>query len=488
MIRILKDILYKVSLNSVSGSTDVKINGIFFDSRLVGEGSLFVATYGTLSDGHQFIDKSIEKGAVAVICQTMPAELKPGITYVQVLNSSTALGIIASNYYGNPSSKLKLVGVTGTNGKTTTVTLLHKLFMNMGYHTGMLSTVENKINEEIIPSTHTTPDAVSLNHFLSKMIESGCTHCFMEVSSHAVVQHRISGLQFKGGVFTNITHDHLDYHKTFDEYIKAKKGFFDALGSDAFALVNADDKRGMVMLQNTKANKNTFALKTMADFKAKIITNSFNGLEMDVEGKQVWFKLIGSFNAYNLMGVYGTAVLLGEDKDETLTQLSNMDSARGRFERIVSKSGITAIVDYAHTPDAVENVLETIKESKQGKEQVITVIGCGGNRDATKRPLMADIATKLSDRVILTSDNPRDEEPQSIIEQMEQGVSITNKKKTLSILDRKEAIKTACMLAKEGDIILIAGKGHEDYQEIKGVKHHFDDKEVVKELFEILGK
>jgi UDP-N-acetylmuramoyl-L-alanyl-D-glutamate--2,6-diaminopimelate ligase len=488
MIRILKDILYKVSLNSVSGSTDVKINGIFFDSRLVGEGSLFVATSGTQSDGHQFIDKSIEKGAVAVICQAMPAVLKPGITYVQVLDSSMALGIIASNYYGNPSSKLKLVGVTGTNGKTTTVTLLHKLFMNMGYRTGMLSTVENKINEEIIPSTHTTPDAVSLNHFLSKMVESGCTHCFMEVSSHAVVQHRISGLHFKGGVFTNITHDHLDYHKTFDEYIKAKKGFFDALGSDAFALVNADDKRGMVMLQNTKANRNTFALKTMADFKAKIITNSFSGLEMDVDGKQVWFKLIGNFNAYNLMGVYGAAVLLGEDKDETLTQLSNLDSARGRFERIVSKSGITAIIDYAHTPDAVENVLETIKDSKQGKEQVITVIGCGGNRDATKRPLMADIATKLSDRVILTSDNPRDEEPQAIIEQMEKGVSITNKKKTLSILDRKEAIKTACMLAKEGDIILIAGKGHEDYQEIKGVKHHFDDKETVKELFEVLGK
>ncbi len=488
MIRVLKDILYKVSLNSVSGNTDREINGIFFDSRLVGEGSLFVATTGTQSDGHQFIDKSIEKGAVAIVCQVMPATLKPGITYVQVVNSSAALGIMASNYYGNPSSKLKLVGVTGTNGKTTTVTLLHRLFLNLGYNTGMLSTVENKINEEVIPSTHTTPDAVSLNHFLSKMVESGCTHCFMEVSSHSVVQHRITGLNFKGAVFTNITHDHLDYHKTFDEYIKAKKGFFDMLGSDAFALVNGDDKRGLVMMQNTKAKKNTFALKTIADFKAKLMTNSFTGLEMDVDGQQVWFKLIGSFNAYNLLGVYATALLLGEEKEETLTQLSNLDSARGRFETIVSKSGITAIVDYAHTPDAVQNVLDTINDLKQGKEQIITVIGCGGNRDATKRPFMADIATRLSDRVILTSDNPRNEDPQEIIDQMEAGISITNKKKSLSILDRKEAIKTACLLAREGDIILIAGKGHEDYQEIKGVKHHFDDKEAIKELFEILGK
>lgn len=488
MIRVLKDILYKVSLYSVSGATDREINGIFFDSRLVGEGSLFIATIGTQSDGHQFVDKAIEKGAVAIVCQVMPAVLKPGITYVQVVNSSAALGIMASNYYGNPSSKLKLVGVTGTNGKTTTVTLLHSLFISLGYHTGMLSTVENKINQEVIPSTHTTPDAVSLNHFLSKMVESGCTHCFMEVSSHAVVQHRINGLNFAGAIFTNITHDHLDYHKTFDEYIKAKKGFFDILGSDSFALVNGDDKRGLVMMQNTKAKRNTFALKTMADFKAKLLTNSFTGLEMDVEGKQVWFKLIGSFNAYNLLGVYATAVLLGEDRDEILTQLSNIDSARGRFEQIISKSGITAIVDYAHTPDAVQNVLETINDLRQGKEQVITVLGCGGNRDATKRPFMADIATRMSDRVILTSDNPRDEDPQSIIDQMEQGVSITNKKKSLSILDRKEAIKTACLLAKEGDIILIAGKGHEDYQEIKGVKHHFDDKETVKQLFEVLGK
>lgn len=488
MIRILKDILYKVSLNSVSGSTDLEINGIFFDSRLVGEGSLFVATVGVQSDGHQFINKSIEKGAVAVVCQVMPDELKTGITYIQVVDSSIALGVLASNYYGNPSAKLKLVGVTGTNGKTTTVTLLHKLFIKLGYNTGMLSTVENKINEEVIPSTHTTPDAVSLNHFLSKMVESGCTHCFMEVSSHSIVQHRIAGLNFKGAVFTNISHDHLDYHKTFDEYIKAKKGFFDILSAEAFALVNVDDKRGTVMLQNTKAKKNTFALKAMADYKAKVLSDSFSGLEMDVEGIQVWFKLVGSFNAYNLIGVYATALLLGEEKDEVLTQLSSLDSARGRFERIVSKTGIIAIVDYAHTPDAVDNVLQTINESKQGKEQVITVIGCGGNRDATKRPLMAEIATRLSDRVILTSDNPRDEEPQAILDEMEKGVSITNKKKTLTIIDRREAIKTACVLANQGDIILIAGKGHEDYQEIKGVKHHFDDKETIRELFEVLGK
>ncbi len=488
MIRILKDILYKVSLYSVSGSTDIEINGIFFDSRLVGKGSLFVATVGTQADGHLYIEKSIERGAIAVVCEVMPATLKAGITYIQVVNSSAALGIIASNYYGNPSSRLKLIGVTGTNGKTTTVTLLHRLFLNLGYNTGMLSTVENRINEDVIPSTHTTPDAVSLNHFLSKMVESGCTHCFMEVSSHAIVQQRINGLNFKGALFTNITHDHLDYHKTFDEYIKAKKGFFDMLGADAFALVNGDDKRGLVMMQNTKARKNTFALKTIADFKAKLITNSFSGLEMEIDHKQVWFRLIGSFNAYNLLGVYATAVLLGEDRDEVLTQLSNIDSAKGRFERIVSQSGVTAIVDYAHTPDAVQNVLDTINDLKQGKEQVITVIGCGGNRDAAKRPVMADIATRLSDRVILTSDNPRDEDPQAIIEQMESGISITNKKKSISILDRKEAIKTACLLAKEGDIILIAGKGHENYQEIKGVKHHFDDKEAIKELFDILGK
>jgi UDP-N-acetylmuramoyl-L-alanyl-D-glutamate--2,6-diaminopimelate ligase len=488
MNRILKDILYKVSLNSVSGTTDIKINGMFFDSRLVGDGSLFVATVGTQSDGHQYIDKAIEKGAAAIVCQTMPENLKPGVTYVQVLNSSAALGIMAANYYGNPSSKLNLVGVTGTNGKTTSVTLLHRLFINLGYRVGMLSTVENKINDEVIPSTHTTPDAISLNHLLSKMVEAGCTHCFMEVSSHALVQHRVHGLQFKGAVFTNITHDHLDYHKTFDEYIKAKKLFFDMLSADAFALVNSDDKRGMVMLQNTKARKKTYALKTMADYKARLISNSFSGLEMDIEGMQVWFKLIGSFNAYNLLGVYATALLLGEERDEVLTQLSNLDSARGRFERIISQSGITVIVDYAHTPDALDNVLATINDLKQGKEQVITVVGCGGNRDAAKRPLMADIACKLSDRVILTSDNPRDEDPQAIIDQMEQGVTISNKKKVLSIVDRREAIKTACLLAKEEDIILIAGKGHEDYQEIKGVKQHFDDKEIVKELLELLKK
>lgn len=488
MNRLLKNILYKVSLKSVSGITDLEINGIFFDSRLVGKGSIFIATIGTQSDGHQFIDKAIEKGAIAIVCQLMPGVLKHGITYIQVTDSTVALGIMASNYYSNPSAQLKLVGVTGTNGKTTTVTLLHKLFVQLGYRVGMLSTVENKINEEVLPSTHTTPDAVSLNHYLYQMLESGCTHCFMEVSSHAIVQHRISGLTFKGAIFTNISHDHLDYHKTFSEYIKAKKGFFDVLGAEAFSLVNSDDKNGSIMVQNSKARKYTFSLKSMSDFKAKIISDSFSGLEMDIDNQQVWFKLVGSFNAYNLMGVYGTSILLGEEREEVLTQLSNLDSAKGRFEKIISTTGIIVIVDYAHTPDALENVLQTINESKLGKEELITVIGCGGNRDVEKRPIMAAIAVKHSNRIILTSDNPRDEEPQSILEQMEKGISITNKKKALSILDRREAIKTACVLANSGDIILIAGKGHENYQEIKGVKHPFDDKEVVLNILELLGK
>lgn len=487
-MKIFKDILYKVSLFSVSGSTDIEIGDIQFDSRLVGKGSLFVATVGTHADGHKYIDTAIEKGAVAIVCQTMPSELKKGVTYVQVINSSNALGIIAANYYNNPSQKLKLVGVTGTNGKTTTVTLLHQLFRRLGYNTGMLSTVENKINDDVIPSTHTTPDALALNYLLSKMIEAGCSHCFMEVSSHAVVQQRIAGLNFAGGLFTNITHDHLDYHVTFDEYIKAKKLFFDNLGSTAFALVNADDKRGNVMLQNTKAERYTFGLRTMTDYKGKVLANSFNGLQMEIDNRDVWFRLVGSFNAYNLLGVYATAHLLGEEKEAVLMELSNLEAARGRFDRVVSTNGVTAIIDYAHTPDALQNVLETIVDLRQNNEQIITIIGCGGNRDSAKRPVMADIACKFSDKIILTSDNPRDEDPQEIIRQMEAGVTITNQKKTLSILDRKEAIKTACLIAKPGDIILVAGKGHENYQEIKGVKHHFDDKEVIQELFELLGK
>jgi UDP-N-acetylmuramoyl-L-alanyl-D-glutamate--2,6-diaminopimelate ligase len=484
----LRDILYKVSIVSVAGDTDIEIGGIAFDSRLVVASSLFIAVKGTQADGHAFIETSVAAGATAVVCEIFPEKLIAGITYVQVTNSEQALGIIASNYFDNPSAKLNLVGVTGTNGKTTTVTLLHRLFLALGYNAGMLSTVENKINEEVIPSTHTTPDAIRLNELLDRMARKGCNYCFMEVSSHAIVQQRISGLVFQGAIFTNITHDHLDYHKTFDEYIRAKKLFFDGLSPEAFALVNSDDKRGLVMLQNTRAHKNTFALKSAATFKAKMKANTFHGLELEIDHKEVWFKQIGSFNAYNLLGVYAAAVLLGEDKEEVLTQLSNIDSARGRFEQLMSTSKITGIVDYAHTPDALKNVLDTIVDLRKGNEKIITVIGCGGNRDAAKRPVMADIACKLSDRVILTSDNPRNEEPQDILAQMEQGVAITDRRKVLSILDRKEAIKTACSLANPGDIILVAGKVHETYHEIKGTKFPFDDKEILKEAFELLGK
>lgn len=487
-MKIVKDILYKVPITSVSGSTDREVSGIAFDSRQVKASFLFIAIKGTQSDGHQFINASIKSGAAAVVCEVFPEALTEGVTYIQVADSNLALGIIASNYSGNPSSRLKLVGVTGTNGKTTTVTLLQRLFIALGYNTGLLSTVENRINAAVIPSTHTTPDAIQLNALLQQMVNQGCTHCFMEVSSHAIVQHRIAGLKFDGAVFTNITHDHLDYHKTFDEYIKAKKLFFDGLNSDAFALVNADDKRGMVMLQNTKAAKNTFALKSVATFKAKMKANTFHGLELEIDSKEIWFKQIGSFNAYNLLGVYATAVLLGEEKEEVLTQLSNIESARGRFEQVISPAQVTGIIDYAHTPDALKNVLDTIVDLRKGNEKIITVIGCGGNRDAAKRPIMADIACKLSDKVILTSDNPRNEEPQDILSQMEKGVSITDRKKVMSILDRREAIKTACNLANAGDIILVAGKGHETYQEIKGVKHPFDDKEILKETFELLSK
>lgn len=485
---LLKDILYKVSLVSVSGNTNTDIHSICFDSRAVKSGAVFVATRGTLADGHQFIDMAIEKGATAVVCEVMPVSLIENIVYVQVKDSSEALGVMASNFYGTPSSSMKLVGVTGTNGKTTTVTLLHSLFRKLGYNAGLLSTVENKINGEVIPSTHTTPDAVSLNELLRTMVDKGCTHCFMEVSSHAIVQSRIAGLNFTGAIFTNITHDHLDYHITFEEYIKAKKLFFDGLSSSAFALVNTDDKRGQVMLQNTKAQKYSFALKSMADFKAKVKSNTFQGLELEIDNKDIWFKLIGSFNAYNLTAVYGASVLLEEDKEEVLTQLSDISPARGRFEQLLSEGQITAIIDYAHTPDALKSVLETINALRQGDEKLITVVGCGGNRDATKRPLMADIACKASDKVILTSDNPRNEEPEAILQDMQKGVSILDMKKTLTIVDRKEAIKTACALANPKDIILIAGKGHETYQEIKGIKYPFDDKQIIKDIFQLLQK
>lgn len=483
----LKDILYKVSLTSSFGNMNEEVKGICFDSRKAQPGFLFVAVKGTLSDGHQFIPKAIDLGAHIIVCEKLPDAVNEKLTYVTVKNSAHALGIIASNYYGNPSEKLKLVGVTGTNGKTTTVTLLYQLFSRMNYKAGMVSTVENKIVNDVIPSTHTTPDPIQLNELLKKMLEAGCSHAFMEVSSHAVDQERIAGIKFTGALFTNITHDHLDYHKTFENYIKAKKKFFDELNSDAFALVNADDKRGMVMLQNTKAKKYSFALKKMVDFKGKIITNSIEGLELDIAGKSVWFKMIGDFNAYNLLGVYGAAVLLGEESDNVLTHLSSLKGAPGRFELVVPGSKFTAIVDYAHTPDALKNVLETIAQFRTGTEQVITVVGCGGNRDKTKRPLMASIACKLSNKVVLTSDNPRDEDPMAIIQEMQTGILPTEARKTLVIADREEAIKTACMMAKERDIVLIAGKGHETYQEIKGVKHPFDDREVVKRMLKMFS-
>ncbi|MEZ4946383.1 MAG: UDP-N-acetylmuramoyl-L-alanyl-D-glutamate--2,6-diaminopimelate ligase [Cyclobacteriaceae bacterium] len=483
----LKDILYKVNITSASGDMGISLKGIAFDSRKVKEGFLFVAVKGTQSDGHEFIKVAIQKGATAIVCEKLPETLSTIITYVTVKDSAKALGTIAANFYGNPSAKLKLVGVTGTNGKTTVVTLLYKLFTSMGYSTGLLSTVENRVNDEIIVATHTTPDPIQINELLVKMLEVGCTHCFMEVSSHAVVQGRVEGLTFTGGVFTNISHDHLDYHRTFESYIRAKKGFFDELSSDAFALVNLDDKRGMVMLQNTKASKRTYALKKMADFKAKVITNSLEGLELEIENRNVWFKLIGDFNAYNLLSVYATAVLLGEDPESVLMRLSALTGAAGRFELILPGSKFTAIVDYSHTPDALKNVLETITQFRTGQEQVISIVGCGGDRDKMKRPLMAAIACKYSDKAIFTSDNPRSEDPMEIIKDMQKGVGITDAKKTLVILDREEAIKTACMMAKERDIILVAGKGHETYQEIKGVKYPFDDKEVLERMLKMFS-
>ncbi len=483
----LKDILYKVSLTSTYGNMNVTIGGICFDSRKVERGFLFVAIKGTVSDGHTFISKAIDLGATVIVCERLPESITESVTFVTVKDTANALGIMASNFYDNPSRKLKLTGVTGTNGKTTTVTLLYQLFINLGYRTGLISTVENRIVEQVIASTHTTPDPLQLNHLLSMMADEGCQYVFMEVSSHAVDQERIAGLKFAGAIFTNITHDHLDYHKTFDNYIKAKKKFFDELPADSFALVNADDKRGMVMLQNTRAAKHTFGLKKMTDFKARIITNSIEGLELDVDGKSVWFKMIGDFNAYNLLGVYATSVLLGQEPDEVLTQLSSLRGAPGRFEQVNPGSKVIAIVDYAHTPDALQNVLDTISQFRTGTEQVITVVGCGGNRDKTKRPLMASIACRLSDKVVLTSDNPRDEDPMEIIKDMQTGIMPSEAKKTLVIADREEAIKTACMMAKEKDIVLVAGKGHETYQEIKGVKHPFDDREVVERMLKMFS-
>ena len=486
-MKLLSDILYKVKLEEIIGSTHVAISSIVFDSRKVKKDSLFVATKGAADDGHIYIQKAIESGAIAIVCEEIPKDKNDQITYVKVADSTYALGVMACNYYDNPSEKLKLVGITGTNGKTTTVTLLFNLFKSLGYSVGLLSTVQNKINNTVIPSTHTTPDAITLNELLFKMEEQGCEFVFMEVSSHAIVQNRIAGISFTGALFSNITHDHLDYHKTFDEYIKAKKQFFNLLPSTAFALTNRDDKNGMVMLQNTKANKYTYGLKNIADYKCKIIESHLNGLLLNIDNHEVWVKLIGTFNAYNILSVYATAILLKQDITSVLTALSNLNSVEGRFQYVKSPNGVIGIIDYAHTPDALKNVLETVKEIRSGSEQVITLVGCGGDRDSAKRPIMAAIACEYSNKVILTSDNPRTEDPEEILNQMQAGINPVDVKKVLRITDRREAIKIACSFSSKGDIILIAGKGHEKYQEIKGVKHDFDDLEILKETIKILG-
>ncbi len=486
-MKLVKDILYGVSLKQVSGGTDLEVSKVCFDSRQAEQGALFVAVKGTLSDGHEFIEKAISLGAQAVVCEVFPNSLHKDVSYFLVDNSAKSLGIIAANFYDHPSAKLKLVGVTGTNGKTTVATLLFQLFRDLGYKCGLLSTVQNQINEVVVASTHTTPDPISLNSLLQDMVQSGCDYCFMEVSSHAVAQHRITGLSFTGGIFTNLTHDHLDFHQTFDAYLKAKKAFFDHLESNSFALTNIDDKNGIVMLQNSRAHKKTYGLKNIADFKAKIIENHFSGLLLNIDGQEVWFKMVGSFNAYNLLAVYAAAMLLEQDAARVLVSLSRLSGAEGRFDYTVSPTGVIGIVDYAHTPDAVQNVLNTIQDIRTGAEQVITVIGCGGDRDKSKRPVMAQVACDWSNKVILTSDNPRSESPEQIIRDMENGVMPHNKKKAISITDRKEAIRTACHLAKPGDIILVAGKGHEKYQETAGVKHPFDDKRILTELLNLMS-
>lgn len=483
----LQELLYGVAITSLVGSTNREVEALAFDSRAVRSDFAFFAINGTLSDGHDYITTAIEKGASVVICEDLPLDIDAAVSYIVVGDSSSALGTMAGNFYGNPSSQLSLIGITGTNGKTTIATLLYQLFRRLGYKTGLLSTVQNHINDQVIVATHTTPNPIALNSLLKDMVDAGCTYCFMEVSSHAVVQHRIKGLHFSGGVFSNITHDHLDFHGTFDKYLSAKKGFFDSLPKTAFALTNKDDRNGLVMLQNTKATKKTYALKQLADFNARIVENSFSGLHLDVDGAEVFFKLIGVFNAYNLLAVYGTASLLEQDQFAVLTALSDLSGAEGRFDYVVSPDQVIGIIDYAHTPDAVQNVLSTIQSIRKGNEQVITVIGCGGDRDKSKRPLMAQVASDWSDKVILTSDNPRTENPQAIVDDMEKGISPTNKRKTLAILDRREAIKTACHLAKSGDIILIAGKGHEKYQEIGGIRTHFDDKEELRKQFNLIS-
>jgi UDP-N-acetylmuramoyl-L-alanyl-D-glutamate--2,6-diaminopimelate ligase len=486
---LLREVLYKVAIRAVDGNTGTVIKDIQTDSRKVSSGSLFVAIKGTAADGHKFIEKAVESGAVAIVAEEITGEKKPGVTYVQVENSAIAAAFIANNFFKRPSENLELVGVTGTNGKTTIATLLYKLFTSLGYKCGLISTVENMIAGRVIPATHTTPDAISLNRLLKEMQDEGCERVFMEVSSHAIHQHRVTGISFAGGIFSNITHDHLDYHQTFDEYIRVKKAFFDSLPSSAFALSNADDKRGSVMLQNTNAKKLFYSLRTLADFKGKILENNLTGLVMLIDETEVHFRLIGEFNAYNLLAVYGAAISMGEKKQEILTNLSVLTGAEGRFDYLVSaKEKVIGIVDYAHTPDALLNVLATIRKLRKGAEKVITVVGCGGDRDKTKRPVMAQVAVEHSDKVILTSDNPRSEEPEQILKDMEAGLNAAARRKFISITDRKEAIRTAISLAGKEDIVLIAGKGHEKYQEIKGVRIHFDDKEILKEIFQELDK
>ena len=483
----LSDILYKVSLQKMTGTTDKIINALQLDSRKVVENDMFAALKGTKVDGHQFIDIAIKKGATAILCEELPKNLQEGVTYLQVPDAAKALSICAENFYGNPSTKLKLVGVTGTNGKTSTVTMLFRMFRSLKYNVGLLSTICYLINEEEFPALHTTPNSIRISELLAKMVDEGCEYCFMEVSSHAMSQHRVSALQFAGGVFSNMSRDHINYHGTFKAYIEAKKSFFDMLPKEAFALVNVDDKRGRVMLQNTKAIQYTYALKSMADFKAKVLENSFTGLMLNIDGAEVHSLLIGEFSAYNLLAVYSTAILLGEDKMEVLTELSKLQTAEGRFDPITNRDkSVVGIIDYAHTPDALEKVLETINVIRTQNETLITVVGCAGDRDKGKRPMMAAIACKYSNKVILTSDNPRTEDPDAILEDMREGVSPTAMNKTLFITNRREAIRTACMLAKKGDIILLAGKGHEPYQEIHGVRYPFNDKEELQKSLDKL--
>ena len=480
----LKELLKNVEVLSILGDAEVDIKGVNIDSRRIEAGHLFVAVPGTVTDGHKFIPKAIGQGAVAVLCENLPDDREPGVTYVTVASTEACVGEVATQFYGDPSRKLKLVGVTGTNGKTTIATLLYNMFRKFGHKCGLLSTVCNYIEDEAIPTDHTTPDPIELNCLLARMVDAGCEYAFMECSSHAIAQKRIGGLRFEGGLFTNLTRDHLDYHKTFENYRDAKKAFFDGLDKNAFAITNADDKNGLFMVQNTKAQVKTYSTRTMADFKAKIIECHFEGMYLDINGKEVGVQFIGKFNVSNLLAVYGAAVMLGKKPEDILLILSTLKSVNGRLEPIRSPEGYTAVVDYAHTPDALENVLNAIHEVLDGKGKVITVCGAGGNRDKGKRPLMAQEAVKQSDRVIITSDNPRFEEPQDIINDMLAGLDARQMKKVISIVDRREAIRTACMMAEKGDVILIAGKGHEDYQEIQGVKHHFDDKEVVRNIFQ----